>query len=194
MGYGDALFCEDDDPDGACPVDGGFAGSLGGGWRISRTWAIGLELASWTFGVSDKWRGELEDDATDVEFSAAFIAPYARVYFLEQPQAYFQFGLGFGSVSGRASNDNDTFEVTNSGIVVPLALGFEWQLADIFRLGPQVMAYIQSSSRHCETFNGDETCRDANSGTRDDGEKVKKGEENAAPWRLSLVGTFTFGD
>ena len=50
------------------------------------------------------------------------------------------------------------------------------------QLGAQALAYLQKSTKVCETSNGNESCRDANS------------DQNALPWRIVAVGTFTLGD
>ena len=74
------------------------------------------------------------------------------------------------------------YRVSNTGLVFPLGIGFDFELGDVFRLGPQALAYLQTSSTHCEELNGGgESCRDSSK------------DENALPYRFILVGTFNFG-
>ncbi|MGE0327757.1 MAG: hypothetical protein AB7K71_16845 [Polyangiaceae bacterium] len=185
IGAGNAV-CDNKKPDSDCPVETGSAVALGGAWRLSKSWALGAELAGWQFGVRDEWRGQLEDPATDVKFSSTYFALVARWYWLAKLgsyQGYLQFGLGGGVVTGEATAESGAkYRVSNSGVVFPLGIGFDFELADVFRLGPQALAYLQSSSTHCEELNGGgETCSDS-------GE-----EDNALPYRFLLVGTFNFG-
>ncbi|MGZ3417591.1 MAG: outer membrane beta-barrel protein [Polyangiales bacterium] len=185
LGVGNAV-CDDKKPDSQCPVGkAGGALSLSGGWRFHPHWFVGLEIAAFQFNPRDEWRGQLQDPATEIKFNASYIAPHARWYWFGKgtADAYLQAGLGVGSVTGSAKNAGGSFEVKNTGLVVPVAIGVEWYLFDHFRLGPQLSAHLQKSGKHCETTNGgSEACRDA---TNDD---------NALVWRLLVVsGSFVFG-
>lgn len=185
LGVGNAV-CDDKQPDSQCPVGkAGGALSLSGGWRFHPHWFVGLELAGFRFNARDEWRGQLKDPATEVDFSASYIGPHARWYWFGKgtADAYLQAGLGFGTVTGTAKNAGGSFEVKNTGLVVPVAIGVEWYLFDQFRLGPQLSAHLQKSSKHCETINGGEAvCRDASS------------DDNALIWRFLVVsGSFVFG-
>lgn len=188
LGFGNAV-CDNDKPDSDCPVDGGAAFGLGGGWRFHDHWSVGLEIGAWSFKVRDAWKGQLQDEATDVKFSSSYFAPFVRWYWFEPgtTNAYLQAGIGFGTVTGEASNAGGSYTYTARGLVYPVAIGVEWQVARIFRVGPQLGAYLHVSNEICEDSNGTETCRDP--GKNPDGEK----EGVALPWRLVAVGTFTFG-
>lgn len=188
LGYGSAV-CDNDKPDSDCPVDGGAAFALGGGWRFHDHWSVGLEIAAWSFQVRDSWRGQLESEATDVKFGSTYVAPFARWYWFEPgtTNAYLQAGIGFGSVTAEASNSTGTYHYTARGVVFPVAIGVEWQLSQLFRLGPQFGAYLHVSNELCEDTNGSEKCRDP--GKDENGNR----EGLALPWRLVAVGTFTFG-
>jgi hypothetical protein len=97
-------------------------------------------------------------------------------------------GFGLGSVQGEASNADTTYTYTSSGPVFLLGIGVEWQLASIFRLGPQALAYIHYGTEICEEATGtNEVCRDP--GEDAYGER----EGNALPYRLTLNATFTLG-
>lgn len=185
LGAGNAL-CDDKKPESDCPVETGSALALGGAWRLSRSWALGGEVGAWQFGVRDEWRGQLEDPATDVKFTSTYLSLIARWYWLAKLgsyQGYLQFGLGGGVVTGEAEAESGAkYSVSNSGVVFPLGIGFDFELGDVFRLGPQALAYVQSSTTHCEELNGGgETCGDS-------GE-----DDNAVPYRLVLMATFNFG-
>jgi hypothetical protein len=189
LGIGNAV-CGSDRPDSDCPVRTGGAFALGGGWRFHPHWLVGLELAAWGFGVNESWRGRLADDATDVEFSSSYIAPFVRWYWFDRGTAdpYLMGGFGLGSVRGEASNDDATYTYTSSGPVYLLGIGVEWQLAKIFRLGPQALAYIHYGTEICEdATGGDEACRDPGEDAYGDREGV------ALPYRLTINGTFTLG-
>jgi hypothetical protein len=188
LGYGNAV-CDNDKPDSQCPVDGGVAFALGGGWRFHDHWSVGLELAAWSFKVRESWKGQLQDDAKDVRFGSSYFAPFARLYWFDPGSVnpYVQAGIGFGSVTAEASNANATYTYSARGMVFPVAIGVDWQLARVFRLGPQFGAYLHVSNQLCEDSGGGETCRDP--GKNADGER----EGLALPWRLVAVGTFTFG-
>lgn len=188
LGLGNAV-CDNDKPDSDCPVDGGVAFGLGGGWRFHDHFSVGLELAAWSFKVRDSWKGQLQDEATDVKFSSAYFAPFARWYWFEPgtTNPYLQAGIGFGSVTAEASNANATYTYTARGMVYPLAIGVEWQLSKLFRLGPQLGGYLHVSNEICEDETGTERCHSP--GKNEDGSR----EGVALPWRLVAVGTFTFG-
>lgn len=182
IGYGSAV-CDDKKPTSDCPVDGGTAFHLGGAWRFHRSFAAGLELAGWSFKVREAWRGKLASDATDVTFGSSYLALLGRWYFLSSgsPDAYLQAGFGGGSVKGHAENAGNRYDVTVSGVVVPVGIGAGWRIGSHVRLGPEALAYLQKSSRVCETTNGSETCKASNS------------DQNALPWRVGLVVTGLFG-
>jgi len=188
LGYGSAV-CDNDKPDSDCPVDGGAAFGLGGGWRFFNRASVGLEVAAWSFKVRDAWRGQLQDDATDVKFSSLYVAPFVRWYWFAPGVAnpYLQRGIGIGSVGAEASNDAATYTYTARGVVYPLAIGIEWQLSRWFRLGPQLAGTLHVSNEICEDADGAKTCRDP--GRNEDGSR----EGVALPWRFVAVGTFTFG-
>lgn len=188
LGYGNAV-CDNDKPDSDCPVDGGAAFGFGGGWRFHDHWSVGLEIGAWSFKVRESWQGQLQDDATDVKFSSAYFAPFVRWYWFEPGgvNPYLQAGIGFGSVTAEASNANATYTYTARGMVYPLAIGVEWQLSKLFRLGPQLGGYLHVSNEICEEEGGKETCHSP--GKNEDGSR----EGVALPWRLVAVGTFTFG-
>jgi hypothetical protein len=183
LGAGNAV-CDDTKPSNQCVVNGGVALGLGGAWRLHPHWAIGGELAYWRYKVREEWKGTLTDPATDVRLSSFYVAPFGRWYWFGSgiTDAYLQAGIGFGSFNGKASNAGGTYEIGVQGIVYPVAIGAEWYLSSHFRLGGQALAYLQKSTKVCETSNGNENCRDATS------------EQNALPWRLVAVGTFTLGD
>jgi opacity protein-like surface antigen len=187
-GYGDAV-CDKNKPNSDCPVAGALALGLGGDWRFVNHFAVGLELGIWAFHVRDAWRGQLTDPATDVSFSSVYLAPFGRWYWFDTGKIdpYLQAGLGFGSVTAKASNSSGTYDYTASGIAYLLGIGVDFQLSDLFRIGPQFLAYLHVSSKICATTNGTENCHSP--GTNPDGNR----EGLALPWRLVAVGTFTFG-
>ncbi len=186
LGFGNAV-CDNTKPDSQCPVDGGFAGDLGGAWRFNPHWAVGGELAFWSFKVREAWKGQLTDPATDVKFSSFYFAPFVRWYWFDHGNVdgYLQGGIGLGSVTAEASNSADTYKVVNSGVVFPFGIGAEWHLSRLFRLGPQALAYLHDGTKVCESNsavdNGAESCRDAGK------------DDRALPWRIMLVGTFMLG-
>jgi hypothetical protein len=189
LGYGDAV-CGDERPDSACAIEGGTAVALGGGYRFHPHWLAGLELGAFAFAVRDQWRGQLENPATDVTFSSSYIAPFARWYWFGKGTAdpYLMAGLGAGTVTGEARNDNATYVYTSRGLVYLLGIGVEWQVADIFRLGPQFLAYLHVGSEVCEDAPGTaEQCRAPGRDEHGDREGL------ALPYRLVLSGTFTLG-
>ena len=191
LGLGNAA-CDNEEPDSDCPVDGAGSFVLGGGWRFHDHWSVGLELGFWWFSVREEWRGNLSGDPDEVEFSSAFLAPMARWYWLAHHVAdpYLTAGVGPGSVTARARTADAEYTLEATGWVWPLGIGVEWQVADIFRIGPQALAYLHVSTEICESpeSDGDPTeCRDP--GTDEDGER----EGLALPWRLMAIGTFTFG-
>lgn len=184
IGAGNAV-CDDKKPESDCPVDkAGGAISLGGAWRFHGHWAVGLELAGFSYDVRETWRGQLQDPATDVKFSSSYLAPFVRWYWFERgiTDGYLQAGLGVGSVKAEASNAGGKYEADFSGVVVPLAIGAEWHLGSLVRLGPQGSLFLHRSTRVCETTNGAETCRDAAKG------------DGVLGWRFLLVNlTFMLG-
>ncbi len=189
LGFGNAV-CGDDRPDSDCAVDGAFATALGGGWRFAPHWSVGLELATWAFSVRDEWRGQLEDDATDVSFSASTFGPYVRWYWWDDSVAepYLHAGLALSTVEAVAENDGGKYEYRAPGVAYQLGIGVEWQLAEVFRLGPQALAYLHVGGEICEKESGaKERCREPAKDERGDREGL------ALPWRLAAVGTFTFG-
>ncbi len=188
LGFGSAV-CDNKKPDSDCPVDGGAAFALGGGWRFHDHWSVGLELAAWSFKVRDSWKGQLQDDATDVKFGSTYFAAFARWYWFDPGtiNPYLQAGIGFGTVTAEASNKNATYTYSAPGIVYPLAIGAEFQVSKLFRIGPQFGAYLHVANKVCQDPGGNETC--TSPGKNEDGER----EGLALPWRLVAVGTFTFG-
>ena len=182
LGLGNAV-CDSSQPSSQCPVDGAGTLALGGAWRFTGHWALGLELGAWGFKVRDAWRGQLADPATDVKLSASYLAVEARWYWFDAGSIdpYLTFGVGGGAVHGTASNAGGTYDVRNSGAVLPLGIGVDFELAEHLRLGPQLLAYAQTAGKHCETLNGVESCRD---GAKDEG---------ALPWRLAAMLTVPFG-
>lgn len=188
LGFGSAV-CDNEKPDSDCPVDGGAAFALGGGWRFHDHWSVGLELAAWSFKVRDSWKGQLQDDATDVKFGSAYLAAFARWYWFDPGTVnpYLQAGLGFGTVTAEASNKSSTYTYSAPGIVYPLAIGAEFQVSKLFRIGPQFAAYLHVANKVCQDTGGNETCNSP--GKNEDGER----EGLALPWRFVAVGTFTFG-
>jgi opacity protein-like surface antigen len=185
LGLGNAV-CDSSKPDSDCPVAGAGTFFLGGAWRFHPHWAVGLELAYWGYKVRESWRGQLVDSATDVKLSSAYIAALARWYWFDHGtiDPYLTFGLGVGSFDAKASNAYATYEFKASGSVWPLGIGVEWQLGDVFRLGPQLLWYLHVSNTICENS----VCRSA--GKNADGSR----EGIALPWRLALSGTFTLGN
>jgi len=183
LGFGNAV-CDNKKPDSDCPVDGAVVFGLGGGWRLHPHWAVGGELGLWGFKVRESWKGHLTDPATDVKLSAFLLAPFARWYWFSRgaADAYLQAGLGVGAVSAKASNAASSYEAQATGVVIPLGIGVEWYLGKSFRLGPQALAYLQSTTKVCETNNGDKTCHGGGS------------DSNALPWRIVAVGTFVLGN
>jgi hypothetical protein len=185
LGVGNA-FCGDNAPESDCPVDRGVGGAFaaGFGFRFHPKVSIGLELGAWGFRTRDSWRGKLQDPASDVRFSAAYISPVVRYFFVSRgsADAYLQFGLGFGRIGADAENGGNKYNLTFNGISTHAAIGVEWYVARFLRLGPQGMLYLHSSTRTCETINGGEVCRDA---SRDEG---------MLAWRILIVqASFVFG-
>jgi len=186
LGVGNA-FCDDKAPESDCPVAKTVGGTFAAGFafRFHPKVSVGLELGFWGFRTRDEWRGKLADPATDVGFTAAYVSPYARYYFVSRgaADAYLQFGLGFGSVGADAENARgDKYRLRFNGISTHAAIGVEWYLTRFLRMGPQGMLYLHSSTRTCETINGDEVCRQA---ARDEG---------MLAWRiLILQASFVFG-
>lgn len=190
LGFGNAV-CDNDEPTSDCPVDGGAAFGLGGAWRFHGNFAAGLELASWAFKVRDEWRGQLQNDASDVRFDSVYIGPFARWYWFDHGtiEPYLHAGFGFGAVTAKASNDTADYEYSAKGIAYILGIGVEWKLSRLFRLGPQFLAYLHVSNEICEKSTGtDEACRDPGKNEKGDKEGV------ALPWRFVAVGTFTLGN
>jgi hypothetical protein len=183
LGAGNAV-CDDTKPSNQCAVKGGAALGLGGAWRLHPHWAIGGELAFWSYKVREEWKGTLTDPATDVKLTSFYVAPFARWYWFGHgiTDAYLQGGIGFGAFHGKASNAGGTYDIDVTGIVYPFAIGADWYLSTHFRLGVQALAYLQKSRKVCETTNGNEACKDATN------------DQNALPWRIVAVGTFTLGD
>lgn len=189
LGIGNAA-CGSERPDSDCPVKTGGSFAVGGGWRFHPHWLVGLELAAWGFGVNDNWRGRLSGDASDVKFSSSYVAPFARWYWFDHGTAdpYLMAGLGLGNVTGEARDSSGTYRYTSSGTVHVLGIGVEWQLARVFRLGPQALAYIHYGTEICEDVPGQgEACRDPGKDAYGDREGI------ALPYRLMLIGTFTLG-
>ncbi|MBI5535034.1 MAG: hypothetical protein HY898_20060 [Deltaproteobacteria bacterium] len=184
LGFGNAV-CDNKKPDSDCPVDGAGTFGFGGAWRFHPNWAVGGELGIWAFKVKDAWRGQLQgqNPATDVKLSSVFIAPLARWYWdpggIADP--YLQAGVGLGAVTAKASNAGGTYDAQATGVVFPVGIGVDWYLSRYFRLGPQALAYLQYTSKVCETTNGDKTCHGPSS------------DNNALPWRIAVVGTFVIG-
>ncbi len=191
LGFGNAV-CDNEQPDSDCPVDGGFAFGLGGDWRFHPHFAVGLELAGWAFSVRDAWRGQLQNDATDVKFNSYYIAPFARWYWFDHGtiDPYLQAGFGYGAVTAEASNDTGNYKYAARGIAYLFGIGVEWKISRLFRLGPQFLAYLHVSSKICEESNGGgESCRSP-------GKNPNNGDREglALPYRLVAVGTFTLGN
>lgn len=183
VGPGSAA-CDDKKPDSDCAVSGGVSFGLFGGWRFHRRLLVGLELSAWSFKVRDSWKGKLAADATDVKIGSSYLSTLARWYFVASgpTDAYLQLGLGGGSVTGHAENASGSYDFAAKGLVIPAAIGAEWHVHPHLRLGVQALAYLQLSSRVCDTGSGSEQCRDAGS------------DSNALPWRLSVVATVPFGE
>lgn len=185
IGPGSAL-CDRKEPEDACPVDGGFAFGIGGGYRLTPSWELGAELAFWSFSVRDSWRREVASSAADAEFSSFFFAPHARYWFLDRGalDPYLQIGFGLGTVSGSAEDGaGGRYEVENSGFAYPVAAGLDWYATDDLRLGLQGLGYVHATRTHCERENG--AAEECSRGTSDHG---------AVAWRLVLVGSWVFGD
>jgi opacity protein-like surface antigen len=190
IGLGGAV-CDNEKPDSDCPVDGGGAFGLGGFWRFHDNWAVGLELAAWSFNVRDEWRGQLQNDADDVKFSSFYISPLARWYWFDEGMVdpYLQAGIGLGTVTAEAKNQNATYEYNARGIAYSLGIGVDFHVSKLFRIGPQLLGYLHVSSEICDNPAGaGETCRDP--GKNPDGDR----EGLALPWRFVAVGTFMLGD
>jgi hypothetical protein len=191
IGYGNAV-CDNDEPDSQCPVDGGVALTLGGGWRFAPYWSVGLELGLWDYAVREEWRGQIQGAPDEVSLSSWYFGPYVRWYWFDRKIAdpYMQAGIGLGTIRGEASNETSEYRIEASGITFPLGIGVEWQVADIFRLGPQLLGYLHFSNEICEDpppQPGDPECRDPVED--ENGER----EGRALPWRLIAMGTFTLG-
>ncbi len=185
VGVGNAV-CDNEKPENDCPVDPGAGGTfaLGATFRFHPHLAIGLEAGIWGFRTRESWRGKLADPATDVRFSAAYLSPHFRWYWLSRGVAdpYLQAGVGFGSVGASAENQAGKYDARFNGVGVHLGIGAEWYVARFLRLGPQGMVYLHRSTRVCETSNGDQICRDA------------RNDEAVLAWRILLLqGTFVFG-
>ncbi len=190
LGYGTAV-CDNEEPTSDCPVDGGGAFGLGGAWRFHSNWAVGLELAGWSFAVRDEWRGQLQNDAENVKFSSFYISPFARWYWFDEGTAdpYLQAGIGLSTVSAEASNANATYEYNARGLAYSFGIGVDFHISELFRLGPQFLAYLHVSNEICDNPAGaSETCRDPGKDEKGDREGL------ALPWRFVAVGTFMFGD
>ena len=179
-GYGDAVCDEKPSTEGSdCLTDGAFALNLGGLWRYSQRWGIGLELGTHSFAVNEAWRGTLDDPATDLELATSYLAAHFR---WDPPLdgpfvAYVQFGAGAGHLGGVAHNSTQDYEIAMRGWLAQVGVGGEWYLGSGFRLGPQAHAYFLKGTTKCEITDGVETCERA------------RGEDAALPWRLSLQGT-----
>jgi len=179
-GYGDAVCEEKASTDGTdCIIDGAFALNLGGLWRYSQRWGVGLELGTHSFAVNEAWRGTLADPATEVELAASYLAAFFRWYPpLDGPFiAYVHFGAGAGYLGGAARNRASDYEVAVRGWVAQVGLGGDWYLGRGLRLGPQAHAYLLKGNTKCETTDGVRECARARS------------EDAALPWRLSLQAT-----
>ncbi len=188
LGFGNAV-CAREDEAGQCPVDGAGTFYVGGGYRFTPNWAIGLELAAWGYEVRDEWRGQITEDLSEEpRFGSSYLAIYGRWYWFDRGtmDPYLHFGLGAGSFQGEAKSETDEYKTVASGWVLPFGIGIDWQVAEVFKLGPQLLAYFHKSTRICETLSGDETCRDP--GTDSNGDP----EGRALPWRLNVQGSFTF--
>ncbi len=177
-------MCDNKKPDSQCPVDGAATLDVGGAWRFHPHWAVGGEFALWAFKVRDSWRGQLTDPATDVTLTSFYLAPFMRWYWFGHgvTDAYLQGGVGYGALTGNAKNSSGTYSSTSSGLVYPFAIGAEWHISRLFRLGPQLLGYALISHQVCETTNGKKSCRDGGS------------NDNAVPWRFMLMGSFMFGE
>jgi hypothetical protein len=189
LGFGDAV-CGEERPDSSCAVQGGTAIALGGGYRFHSNWLVGLELGGFAFGVRDEWRGQLEDPATDVAFSSSYVAPFARWYWFGKgvTDPYLMAGFGFGSIAAEAENDTSRYDYQSKGVVYLLGIGVEWQVAEIFRLGPQLLGILHVGTEICEDSPTEpEICRDP--GRDEYGDR----EGAALPYRFVLSGTFTLG-
>jgi len=180
VGYGDAVCDEKPDTEGGdCIIDGALALNLGGLWRYSQAWGVGLELGSHSFAVNETWRGQLDDPATEVNLAASYLAAFFRWYPLHGGPvvAYTQLGVGAGQLGGQARNATSKYEVSVDGWVAQLGVGGEAYLGRSFRLGPQALAYLLKGTEKCETNDGVEVCDRA------------RGGDAALPWRLSLQAT-----
>jgi hypothetical protein len=191
FGAGNAM-CDSDEPDSKCPVSGALVGTVGGGWRFHPHLSVGLEVAAWGYRVRDEWRGQLAGEPTDTSLTSLYAAVYGRWYWLDRHIAdpYLVVGIGGGVFRGEASNAARRYKFTATGAVLPLGIGVEWQVVDIFRLGPQLLAYVHASARICEKpppEPGDPECRSPTE--NEDNER----EGLALPWRVMAVGTFTLG-
>ena len=185
LGVGNA-FCDRSEPTNDCPVDSGVGGTFaaGFGFRFHPKVSIGAEFGWWGFRTRDSWRGKLPDPATDVGFTASYLNAVVRYFFVSRgsADAYLQFGLGFGRIGARAENKGSKYDLAFNGVSTHAAIGVEWYITRFLRLGPQGMLYLHSSTRTCETINGNEVCRDA---ARDEG---------MLAWRILIVqASFVFG-
>lgn len=185
VGVGNAV-CDNEKPENDCPVDPGAGGTfaIGASFRFHPHFAVGLEAGFWGFKTREAWRGKLQDPATDVKFSAAYLSPFFRWYWLSRGVAdpYLQAGVGFGSVGAAAESKSGTYDARLNGVGVHVGIGAEWYVTKFLRLGPQGLLYLHRSTRVCETSNKVETCRDA---SRD---------EALLAWRiLILQASFVFG-
>jgi hypothetical protein len=188
-GFGNA-FCDNDSPESDCPVDGAFAGYVGGGYRFVPHFSAGLELAFWNYAVKEDWRGQLEGDPDDVEVTSSYLSAYARWYWFDKGKLdpYVQAGFGLGTVESRAKNEDFSWVFQSRGWVLPVGIGVDWQLGKVFRLGPQALVYWHHSTEICTTVNDDdEQCH--NPGKDENGNR----EGDALPWRITINGTFTLG-
>jgi len=209
LGFGDAVGCDADEEDtsmaGAmggtmggsgdeggdgCWIDGASAISLGGGYRLHSNWSLGLELGGWSFNVPEDWRGDLDGEATDVSVGMTYLAFYGRYYWFDDGawDPYLQAGVGLGSITGTAENTNADFEISVSGPVYHVGIGVDYMVHPIFHLGIQGAAALLVGSEICTDDGDTHECRDPEK--KDDGER----EGLALPWRLSLTGTFVFGE
>ncbi len=188
-GFGNA-FCDNDSPESDCPVDGAFAGYVGGGYRFVPHFSAGLELAFWNYAVQEDWRGQLEGEPDDVEVTSSYASLYARWYWFDKGKLdpYVQAGFGLGTVESRAKNDDFSWLFQSRGWVLPVGIGVDWQIGKVFRLGPQALVYWHHSTEICTTVNDDdEQCH--NPGKDENGNR----EGDALPWRITINGTFTLG-
>jgi hypothetical protein len=185
IGFGNAV-CDSNKPANECPVDPGVgpAFALGGAWRFHPHFAVGAEAGGWGFKTRESWRGNLQDPATKVNFTAAYFAPFARWYWFKRGRVdpYLQAGVGYGSVGAIAENSGGKYDGRYNGVAVHAGIGVDWWLGDMGRLGTSGMLYLHRTAQVCETLNGTKTCRDAGK------------DEALLAWRiLVLQFTLAFG-